>query len=188
LLRRSASLPLLVIAAALCISERAGAAPQWNSGIVAGVAGTGESPHWSNTKFFGALRGEALFRGVGPVGIGLGPALEVGTAGFSDARFGAGATLLVPLDGVVALGVSPGSYVRTAHGSAEAGISARLFFGVHPSNIVGSYALAGGVLLGADRDVGGSKSSALIASLQVDGMVLALPVILLVEWIRGPRD
>jgi hypothetical protein len=185
---RGALRSLLLIGAVVSSSRGADAAPQWNSGVFLGAAGTGESFHWSKTKFFGALRGEVLFGRAGPFSVGVGPALELGTAGFSDARFGGGATVLVPLDGVLALGVTPGAYVRTAEGGTDAGVSGRVSFLVHPSNIVGSYAMAGGLVLGVDRDVGASRSSALIASAQIDGLVLALPVILLVEWLRGPRD
>lgn len=185
---RGALRSLLLMGVVVSASPGARAAPQWNSGVALGAAGTGESFHWSKTKFFGALRGEVLFGRAGPSSVGVGPALELGTAGFSDARFGGGATVLVPLDSALALGVTPGAYVRAAVGGTEAGVSGRLFFGIHPSNIVGSYAMAGGLVLGVDRDVGASRSSALIASAQIDGLVLALPVILMVEWLRGPRD
>jgi hypothetical protein len=179
---------LLVVGASFLISHSASAEPQWNSGILLGAAGTGDRFRWSDTKFFGALRGEVLFGRSGPLSVGVGPAVELGTAGFSDARFGAGATVLVPLDGVLALGFTPATYLRTSHASADSGVSGRLSFLVHPSNIVGCYAMAGGLVVGADRDFGPSRSTALIVGAQIDGMVLALPVILLVEWLRGPPD
>jgi hypothetical protein len=179
---------LLLAAGAVLVGHSASAEPQWNSGIELGAAGTGERFHWSQTKFFGALRGEVLFGRSGPLSVGVGPAVEVGTAGFSDARFGAGATVLVPLDGVLAFGFTPATYLRASNASTDSGVSGRVSFLIHPSNIVGCYAMAGGLFVGADRDFGPSRSTALIAGAQIDGLVLALPVILLVEWLRGPRD
>lgn len=183
---RGALRTLLLVGIVVGAPRVAKAAPQWNTGIVAGVAGTGNDFRWSGTKFYGALRGEALFGRA--TGVGLGPALELGTEGFSDGRFGGGATVLVSLGEILALGVTPGAYVHLANGDATAGVSGRVFFGLHPVNRVGDYALASGLLLGADRDVGASRSSALIIGAQVDGLVLALPAILLFEWLRGPRD
>jgi hypothetical protein len=182
----SAFRSLLLVGLAVTVPRAADAAPQWGTGIVAGVAGTGDDFRWSRTKFYGALRGEALFGG--PGGVRVGPAIELGTAGFSDGRFGGGATVLLPLGEILALGVTPVAYARLGNGEATAGVSGRVFWGVHPANRVGDYALAGGLLVGVDRDVGASRSSALIVGAQVDGLVLALPAILLFEWLRGPRD
>jgi hypothetical protein len=186
-LRLAPALSLLAVAAGCTYSKSACAETQVGSGIALGVAGTGEPVAWSHTKFFGAVRGEALFGAASPGALRLGPALEVGTIGFSDLRVTAGPTLLVPLDEILALSLTPGAYARTNDG-ATFGLSSRAFFGVHPWNRVGSYAMSGGLLLGLDRDLGKAPESAFVVAAQVDGMLLALPVILLIEWIRGPRD
>ncbi|HVU04011.1 MAG TPA: hypothetical protein VHE30_19765 [Polyangiaceae bacterium] len=176
----------LIVALGL-LPATAAASPEFGSGIALGVAGTGDAVRWSRTKFYGALRGEALFGPAEPSALRLGPAFELGTTGFSDLRTGAGATLLVPLDDVLALGVTPGAYVRTGDGPL-AGLSGRLFFGVHPYNRVGAYGLSAGLLAGIDRDLGSSPRSSIVVAAQVDGLALALPFVLLAEWIRGPRD
>jgi hypothetical protein len=185
-LRLTSALSLLV-AAGLACSRPARADVQVGSGIALGVAGTGDSVAWSHTKFFGALRGEALFGAASPRAVRLGPALELGTVGFSDLRVTAGPTLMVPLDEILAISLTPGAYVRTNDG-ATFGLSSRVFFGVHPWNRVGSYAMSGGLLVGLDRDLGESRENAFVVAAQVDGMLLVLPAILLFEWIRGPRD
>lgn len=184
--RRVVSVGAVAVGASL-LAAPLHAAPEFGTGIAVGVAGTGEPVAWSKTRFFGAFRGEALFGPERPLALRLGPALEVGTVGFSDARFTAGASVLVPLDEVLVITLTPGAYARVG-GGTTLGVSSRAFFGVHPFNRVGAYGLSAGLLVGLDRDLGATPESALVVALQVDGMALALPVILLVEWIRGPRD
>src|SRR4051812_11000061 len=50
------------LALAFAIAARPAVAdPEWNTGVVLGVAGTGAHDFWSHTSFAGALRGDVLF-------------------------------------------------------------------------------------------------------------------------------
>jgi hypothetical protein len=176
----------LVASALVAYAGHARAEPQWNAALLAGAAGVGTGSVWPATEFYGGLRGDLLFLRSGPRDVGLGPALELSTAGFSDARLGAGPAVLVPLGDLFAFELSPGAFVRTGSGALTGGVSARGFLGVRTYNFTGSYALGGGLLLGIDQDLGGPREHAVVIAAQVDALVLALPVVLLFEWLRGP--
>jgi hypothetical protein len=152
-----------------------------------GVAGTGTHELWSDTHFFGALRGDVLFGRDRSSDVGIGPALEIGTVGFSDARLMAGGTALLPLGDLFAVGLTPGAYLRFVSGEVVGGVAGRAFFGVRAHNYTGSYALATGLVLGLDRDLGFRDEHAVTVALELDGALLALPFVMLVSWIRGPR-
>jgi hypothetical protein len=186
--RRRSARCALALGAAWLGASAAHAAPEWHTGVSLGVAGTGASSLWSDTRFYGAVGGDVLFGRARATDVGFGPALAASTVGFSDARLMTGGTVLLPLGDLLALGVTPGGTVRFASGDVLGGVTGRAFFGARAHNFTGSYALAGGLVLGFDQDLGGKKEHALTAALELDGAVLALPFVMLIEWIRGPRD
>lgn len=168
-------------------SRTACAEPEWGSSIILGAAGIGAKSAWEETRFYGALRGEALFLRQNRRSIGLGPAVEIGTAGFSDVRALGSAVVLFPIGEFLAVSVAPGGFIRSSDQGAVGGVSGRAFFGMHAYGY-GDYALNGGLVLGYDRDLGGPKENAIVIGAQIDGLILALPVVLLVSWIRGSPD
>jgi hypothetical protein len=184
--RVAARIALLVVSAWLAKPTVAHAEPEWNTGFSLGAAGVGEHRVWSDTKFFGALHGDLLFGRTTRRDVGIGPSAEIATLGFDDARLMGGVTALVPVGDLLALGLTPGAYLRTGAGNATGGWSARGFFGARTFNSYGSYSLAAGLVFGFDQDVGAHKEHALVVAAQIDGFVLALPVILLVGWLKGP--
>jgi hypothetical protein len=176
-----------VVALAL-LTRHADAEPQWNGGLVAGLAGTSRSALWSDTAFFGALRGDVLLGRSSNRDIGAGPSLELGTVGFADVRILGGITALFPLGELLAVAMTPGAYARAAPGGTVPGASGRAFFGIRPYNYGSRYGLAGGLILGFDQDLGQGREHACTIAVQVDGLLLALPAMLLVGWLRGPPD
>jgi hypothetical protein len=178
----------VVVAMVALLYERVALAePRFNSGIVAGVAGTGRESAWQETKFYGALRGDLLFGRSSDRDVGIGPSVEVSTAAFSDVRGTLGALVLLPVTDVFSIGLTPGGYVRSSPQGATWGLAARSFLGIRSYNYTGSYDLAAGLVLGFDKDLGGAHDHALIIAAQVDGFLLALPALLLVEWLSGGR-
>jgi hypothetical protein len=154
---------------------------------VAGVAGIGRDSAWEGTRFYGALRGDALFLRTNRHRFGVGPSLEVATVGFSDARFIGSATVLAPVGEFLAVTLSPGAFVRTSSQGAVAGVSGRAFFGMRAYGYT-DYALNAGLLLGFDRDLGGPAQNAIVIGAQVDGLLLALPVLFVISWLHGSKD
>lgn len=178
---------LVTVLGIALLSAPASAEPEWSSSLIAGVAGIGTNSAWERTRFYGALRGEALFMRANRKNFGIGPALEIGTAGFSDVRFLGSAVFLAPVGEFLAVSVAPGGYVRSSDQGAVGGVSGRAFFGMHAYGY-SSYALNGGLVVGFDRDLGGPAENAIVIGAQVDGLILALPVLLLVAWLHGSSD
>jgi hypothetical protein len=178
------------VAIATCLALRSASAqaePEWTSAVVAGVAGVGHDSAWDATRFYGALRGDALFLRTNRHAFGLGPAVEVATVGFSDVRLIGSATVLCPIGEFLAVTLSPGGFVRSSSQGAVGGFSGRAFFGVRAYGYT-DYALNGGLLVGFDRDLGGPSQSAVVVGAQVDGLVLALPVLFIISALHGSKD
>ena len=165
---------------------RASAEPEWSSAFIAGAVVRGPGSHW-DTDFYGAVRGDALFLRTSRHALGLGPAIEIGTAGFSDARFLGSAELLAPIGEFLAVSVAPGVTMRTSNVGAVAGLSGRAFFGMRAYGYT-DYALNGGLVFGFDHDLGGPREHAVVIGAQIDGLVLALPVLFLVSLFHGSSD
>ena len=183
--RRSAALGFACTLVSLSTAD-ARAAPQWNSALVAGIAGTGDrSVVWDQTRFYGGVRGDVLFLRNGPRSPGLGPSLELATAGFSDLRAIASALLLLPLGDLWGVALEPGGYVRSSDDGALPGLSGRAWFGIQTYNYQGAYSPRGGITVGYARDLRDSGSHAIVVAVQVDGLILALPFVLLYESFRG---
>ena len=118
--------------------------------------------------------------------LALGPYATFGTATFSDVRFGGGLSLLLPtLSGDFPIVLSAGALSRNG---SDARLSADAFFGLRSHNFHGAYAMASGLVIGADRAVAGSRGSTLYVGVQVDGLWIALPFILGYEWLRPTPD
>jgi len=178
-----------IVAVAVFAPAAARGAPQWNSAVTAGVIGvSGSSSLWERTQFYGAARGDVLFLRDGPRAFGVGPTLELATAGFSDVRALSGAEALLPLGDLWAVALRPSVYVRAFAGETDPGASFRGWFGIQTYNYDGAYAPRGGLVVGYDQDLGGSKAHGIVVAAEVDGLILALPVLLLYEWLHGASD
>src|ERR1700743_1110505 len=129
--------------AALLLANVASADPEWNVAAQTSICALGNSQHvWHKTQFCGAIHGDILFGRDRNADFALGPYATLGTAKFSDARFGAGLSLLVPTfagDFPVVL-----SAAALSRNGSDARLSAEAFFGLRSHNFHGSYAMASG--------------------------------------------
>ncbi len=127
----------------------AGADPQWDASLRAGVAGNGtHASPWQTTYFYGALNGDVLFGRSSSTDLGLGPFVDVGTVGFSDLRLSAGPTLLVPIGSLVTQ-LSFGGYTIPTSPSGD-GLHAQIFVGGRGYNYHATYSPSLGLTLGFD--------------------------------------
>lgn len=173
---------------ALALARPARGAPEWNAGVVAGVAGTSSGDAlWDGTAFHGAVRGDVLWGRRRWSSLGFGPSAEIGTVAFGDARFHLGATALLPIGSLLSVLVTPAAYARTAD-SATFGASGRVLVGFRSLNHYGSYAMTGGLVLGIDQDLSAGTERAVVIGAQIDGALLALPILFLVQSIRGTPE
>ena len=163
------------------------AEPEWNVAAQTSLCGLGEHGRiWQKTGFCGAIRGDLLFGRERNADFALGPYASLGTAKFSDARFGGGLSLLVPtLSGDFPVLLSAGALSRNG---SDARLSSELFFGLRSHNFDGSYAMASGVVVGGDASLTSNHATTVYVGLQVDGLWLALPFILGYEWLRPSPD
>jgi hypothetical protein len=177
----AATLGLCCFAPILC------ADPEWNVAAQSSLCGLGEDGKvWRKTAFCGAVRGDLLFGRDRNADFALGPYATLGTAKFSDARFGAGLSLLVPtLSGDFPILLSAGGLSRNG---SDARLSSELFFGLRSHNFHGAYAMASGLVIGGDASVTHDRATTLYVGLQVDGLWLALPFILGYEWLHPAPD
>lgn len=157
------------------------ARPQANAAWTTGVCGTGSSGElWQETRWCNGLRADVLLGRERGRDWAVGPYAQISTAGFWDARFGAGASVLAPLHEDFPLVLSLGA---GGHELEAVQLEGWLFWGARTHNFHASYSMAGGLLLGVSRDLGGDERSALFAGAQLDGLVLALPFLLAYEAI-----
>ena len=182
------AVPLFAAALGLLSAARAAHAdPEWNIAAQTSLCGLGEQRRiWQKTAFCGAIRGDLLFGRERNADFALGPYLTLGSAKFSDARFGGGLSLLIPtLSGDVPILLSAGALSRNA---SDARLSGEIFFGLRSHNFHGAYAMASGVVLGGDASLTDNHATTIYAGLQIDGLWLALPFILGYEWLHPAPD
>jgi hypothetical protein len=127
--------------------------------------------------FCGQARGDVLFLRERTSDFGLGPYLAVGTATFSDLRASAGLSALFPVIEDFPVVLSLGALTRDID---SFGVSGSLFWGLRSYNFHSGYNLAFGVSLAAERTFGAAPSNALSLGVQVDGLVLVMPFLLLI--------
>jgi hypothetical protein len=161
--------------------------PEWNVAAQTSLCGLGAGHElWQKTAFCGEIHGDLLFGRERNADFALGPYATLGTAKFSDARLGAGLSLLLPIfAGDFPIVLSAGGLTRNG---SDARVAGEAFFGLRSHNFHGAYAMASGVVVGGDAAVTGARGNTLYMGLQVDGLWIALPFILGYEWLRGTPD
>jgi hypothetical protein len=179
--------PFATLLAVLLTGAPLRAEPEWNVAAQTRLCGLGEAGKiWQKTAFCGALRADLLFGRERNSDFALGPYATLGTAKFSDARYGAGLSLLLPtFAGDFPIVVSAGALSRNG---SDARLSGEVFFGLRSHNFHGAYAMASGVVLGGDRALEAGLGNTLYVGLQVDGLWIALPFILGYEWLHQAPD
>lgn len=161
--------------------------PEWNVAAQTTLCGRGERGKlWQKSAFCGGLGGDLLFGRNRNADFAFGPYAALGTAAFSDLRFGGGFRALVPsFGGDFPIVLSAGALSRNGD---DLRLSGEAFFGLRSHNFHGSYAMASGLVLGGDSAISGSRSNTLYVGLQIDGLWLALPFILGYEWLHPAPD
>ncbi len=185
LLAAAASLTVLV-SVAPC-----GAEPQANAGLTLGAAAVGsEDQAFDHAEFHLGLRADLMLGRDEPDDFGLGPYLEIGTFAFDELQLGGGATVHLPIHPTLPLVAAAGPFARVGDDGFgfEPGLAGSLFWGTRSYNFHANYVMAAGLLVGYRHVFGDSGESALLIAAQLDLAVLALPVVLLINWARGPTD
>lgn len=172
-------MPVRAVAVAVLalLARPALAAPQWNTAIVPSGCLLGTSDDiFERVAFCGSARGDVLFLRENARDFGVGPYASVGTAAFEDFRASLGVSALLPVIEDFPLVLSLGPLLRDGR---ELGVSGTAFWGLRSYNHYGSYNIAVGLALGAERTFGEREVSAITIGLHIDGFVLAIPPLLL---------
>jgi hypothetical protein len=179
--------PFATLPALLFLVAPLHAEPEWNVAAQTSLCGLGAHGRvWRSTAFCGDFRGDFLVGRDRNADFALGPYATLGTAKFSDVRFGAGLSLLLPtFSGDFPIVLSAGGLSRNG---GDARLSGEAFFGLRSHNFHGAYAMASGFVLGGDRALDNGHANTVYIGLQVDGLWIALPFILGYEWLRGTPD
>jgi hypothetical protein len=175
-LARTAGLVVFLLAGA------ARAEPQTHVAWRTAVCGAGSrGDAWTRTRWCNGLFADLLLLRERNRDFGLGPYVEISTAGFWDPRFGGGASVLLPVSENFPLVVSLGLY---GHELEQAALGTSIFWGARSYNFGGVYNYAFGVYASLHRDLGGERDSLVSFGLEVDGFFLAAPFILAAGALR----
>lgn len=179
----------MALGGALSWAAVASGDPQLSAGWVSGVGGDGDGDSlWRETTWFNALRAELVLGRDRSADLGLGPYLELGTSGFSDLRLGSGVVGVVPLSEALPLTVGAGGTARRDDGRWAPGFSASAMLGSRSYNFHSTYAIATGLVLAYQRDLDAVGASTVIIALQLDGLLLAMPVVFGISALGGSSE
>jgi hypothetical protein len=131
---------------------------------------------WQRTRPCLAVTGDLLFGRERNGEFAVGPFLELSTAGFWDARFGGGVSLLVPVHAALPMVASAGLFTHELRATA---LGATLFFGSRSYNFHGHYGLALGLFAGASVDLEDRRETLVVVGADVDAFFLSVPFLLL---------
>ena len=151
--------------------------PEWNVGVLAAGCLIGDRPRvvFDHAAFCGSVGGDVLFLRQSTRDVGFGPYASVGTAAFGDLRLSAGARALLPVIEDFPIVASVGGVLRDGR---DPGLEASMFWGLRSFNFHGSYNIALGLVLGGTHLFDAPRSNAISVGAQIDGAVLALPLLL----------
>ena len=101
---------------------------------------------------------------------------------------GGGGALLVPVHPYLPLVVSAGAYAGSSPKGWYPGVNWELFWGTHGYNYHSMYSLCAGLFVGGRHGLGGDREHNLLVGVRVDLEIVALPILLAVEALRGPSS
>lgn len=171
----------------------ASATPQASVGATAGVALT-ESRGDVRGGFHLGARADVLFFRTRERDMAFGPYVEIASERLKTLELGGGASWLVPVLPSFPLVLSTGFFEWHAPASDldlalpapsawEPGVTARLFFGPRSYNFHSCYGLANGLFIQGRYGLADVHTAEMIVGLQIDLMVLVLPVLFAYEAI-----
>lgn len=179
--RGPVALAMRGLAAAALLANAANADPRWNVGLESGVCWSGDSLALRRPGFCNALHADVMLLRQSGGDFGLGPSLRLGTARFDDVRLDAGLSVLLPVFKSFPVVLEAGPHLRNFQ---QAGVFGSLFFGLRSFNAYGSYDMATGVSVMAERSFATGTPSAIWITARIDGQWLALPFLLAVNALR----
>jgi hypothetical protein len=168
----SVARPLAAFGFVWFFTGNAAASPQAHVALRTSVCGVGDDAVWDETRFCGGVVGDVLFGRERNQDFGIGPFAEVSTAGFWDARYGGGLSVLAPVTSTYPVVLSLGAFGHEAESLALGG---QVFFGLRSYNFHGSYNLAAGLVASVYRDLGAERATLISLGVELDAVLFAMP-------------
>jgi hypothetical protein len=165
------------------------AEPQANAGLTLGGAAVGPGGEvWDHAEFHLGLRGDTLFGRDDAFDFGIGPYVELGTMAFDELQFGGGATMLLPIHETLPLVASVGAFGRVGDDDygMDPGFAGALFWGSRSYNFHANYVMMAGLSVGYRQTFGQADESMLLIAAHLDLAALGLPLVALINLLRGP--
>jgi len=170
------------LAAALSLASPTRADPQGHVALRGGPCGRGSSGQvWESTVICGGVVGDLLLLRRRNRDVGLGPYVELLTAGLWDARFGGGASLLLPVTESYPLVLSVGAF---DHELRAASLGGTFFWGVRSYNFENAYNWTFGIYASAYRDLDARGDTLVSLGIELDGFFIAAPFLLAFQALR----
>ena len=175
------------------VPVRAGAQPEVTGNLALGGGGIlSDDPHrdgssldsWRGVFRFG-LNSSITFGRDSNRDLGLGIYLEAMTSTFRDIMPGMGLQVLLPVHPVAPLVLFAGGHYDY-DGSHAAGVSGRLWWGVHNHNLTGWYNMTYGLWVETRANLWGNRDLVVAAGIDVDLFLIAAPWYILSQWLKGP--
>ncbi|HLK38620.1 MAG TPA: hypothetical protein VKU41_17780 [Polyangiaceae bacterium] len=185
--RRGATWALGAAAVVGTVSTHTLGAPQASAGLtLGGAVKDAVGPPSARGAFHLGGRADVLFFRDRGADMALGPYVDVATSSFDAIDLGGGATWLLPLRDDLPLAISAGALVRQGAGRSWApGMVSGLFFGSRSYNFHSLYGMAAGFFAQTRWIPASPATLDVIAGVQIDAEMLALPVLLLVGALRA---
>jgi hypothetical protein len=166
---------VLPFALAFFVAGGAGASPQAHVAYRTGVCGVGSESLWQDTRWCNGVVGDLILGRERNDDFGLGPYVEVSSAGFWDARYGGGLSVLAPVTADFPLVLSFGAF---GHEARSVALGGSLFFGLRSYNFHGTYNYSLGLVASGYRDLAADHETLLSIGLELDGFFLVAPFLL----------
>jgi hypothetical protein len=178
-----------VLLAVLAVARPVGAEPQVSVGVTVGAAGEGfDHRMWTRrTAFHLGLHGDLVLGRSSTSSFGVGPYVELLTHAFDEVELGGGVSGLLPVLDTFPVIVSAGVYGRKGPEGfgLEPGVAGEICWGPRSYNFHSRYVLSGGLLGQVRYGLGPTREMSIVVAAQVDIMVLAIPVLFLINAARG---
>jgi hypothetical protein len=184
--RPAAPFHVAVGALAILVTAPAAADPQASVGATAGLALQDlVGPRSLLPAFHLGVRGDLLLLRSSPRQMAVGPYVDLATEAFESVDLGGGLSWLVPAFEDLPIVLSAGGFTRSGQGrSWAAGVAGDLFAGSRSYNFHSAYGMALGFFAQTLYVPEPPAALDVIFGVRVDGEILALPLLLVVNGFR----
>jgi hypothetical protein len=167
-------------------SAIAHADPQASLGLtMGGIVEDATGPAAARVAFHFGGRASVLFLRNRGDEMAIGPYVDAGAADFRNLDLGGGAEWLLPVRDDLPLVFSAGAFWRDGQGRSWApGVENTVFFGSRSYNFHSWYGLAAGVFVQSRWMPSTPAALDLVLGVQIDGELLALPILFVYEALR----